>query len=71
MTVHFGKTIDLFDSIISQRLQQRKVSGSMMNSDMLDTLLNISEENREEMDRSKIEHLFVVTIITRSLFFVS
>ncbi|GLT62538.1 hypothetical protein SLA2020_351700 [Shorea laevis] len=59
MTIHFGKIIDLFDSMISQRLKQRKVSGSMTNSDMLDTLLNISEENSEEMDKSKIQHLFV------------
>jgi cytochrome P450 len=64
MTIHFGKIIELFDSMISQRLKQRKVSGSMTNSDMLDTLLNISEENNEEMDKSKIQHLFVVTIIT-------
>jgi len=70
MTVHFGKLIDLFDRMISQRLKQRKVSGSMTsNSDMLDTLLNITEENTEEMDKSKIEHLFVVAIITALFFF--
>jgi hypothetical protein len=41
MTVHFGKLIDLFDCMISQRLKQRKVSGSMTsNNDMLDTLLS-------------------------------
>jgi cytochrome P450 len=71
MTVHFGKLIDLFDRMISQRLKQRRVlSGSMTsNSDMLDTLLNITEENNKEMDKSKIEHLFVVVIITALLFF--
>jgi len=70
MIVHFGKLIDLFDHMISQRLKQRKVSGSMTsNSDMLDTLLNITEENSEEMDKSKIEHLFMVAIITALFFF--
>ncbi|XP_059444154.1 geraniol 8-hydroxylase-like [Corylus avellana] len=59
MTVHFGKTINLFDRMITQRLKLREVSGSTTNSDMLDTLLNISEENSQEMDKSKIEHLFV------------
>nr|WNH14548.1 G10H [Betula platyphylla] len=59
VTIHFGKIIDLFDRMISQRLKQKKLSGPMANSDMLDTLLNISEENSEEMDKSKIQHLFV------------
>jgi hypothetical protein len=52
MTVHFGKMIDLFAHMISERLQLRKVSGSITNSDMLDTLLNISEENSEQMDKT-------------------
>jgi cytochrome P450 len=70
MTVHFAKLIDLFDRMISQRLRQRKVSGSMTsNNDMLDTLLNITEENTEEMDKSKIEHLFLVAIITALFLF--
>jgi hypothetical protein len=70
MTVYFRKLIDLFDPMISQRLMQRKVSGSITsNSDMLDTLLNITKENIELMDKSKIEHLFVVAIIIAIFFF--
>jgi len=54
ITVYFGKLIHLFDRMISQRLIQRKVSGSITsNSDMLDTLLNITKENTELMDKSK------------------
>ncbi|KAG6708995.1 hypothetical protein I3843_06G103800 [Carya illinoinensis] len=59
MTVYFGKLIHLFDRMISQRLQERKVAGSAKCNDMLDTLLNISEKNSEEMDKTKIERLFL------------
>ena len=63
MEVHFGKMLDLFDRIITQRLHLRKVCGSNTSEDMLDTLLNISEQNSEEMDKTKIERLFLVGII--------
>ena len=63
MEVHFGKKLDLFDRIITQRLHLRKVCGSNTSEDMLDTLLNISEQNSEEMDKTKIERLFLVSII--------
>ncbi|KAG6651422.1 geraniol 8-hydroxylase-like [Carya illinoinensis] len=59
MTVYFGKLMHLFDHMISQRLHERKVAGSAKCNDMLDTLLNISEKNSEEMDKTKIEHLFL------------
>ncbi|KAL4602653.1 hypothetical protein ACB092_10G069000 [Castanea dentata] len=59
LAVHFGKILELFDRIISQRLHLRKVCGSNTNKDVLDTLLNISEENSEEMDKTKIERLFL------------
>ncbi|KAF5460768.1 hypothetical protein F2P56_020613 [Juglans regia] len=49
MAVHFGKLIDIFDRMISERLQLRKVSGYITNNDMLDVLLNISEENNEDL----------------------
>ncbi|KAL4602649.1 hypothetical protein ACB092_10G068600 [Castanea dentata] len=59
LAVHFGKILELFDRLVSQRLHLRKVCGSNMNKDVLDTLLNISEENSEEMDKTKIERLFL------------
>ena len=55
--------LDLFDRIITQQLYLRKVCGSNTSMDMLDTLLNISEQNSEEMDKTKIERLFLVSII--------
>ncbi|KAG2677467.1 hypothetical protein I3843_12G101000 [Carya illinoinensis] len=59
MAVHLGKLMDIFDRMISERLQLRKVSGYITNKDMLDTLLNISEENGEEMDKAKMKSLFL------------
>ena len=74
MTIFYGKMIDLFSSIISQRLLQRKTFGSIRNNEMLDSLLHISEESTGEIDKTQIERLFVVTIslysssITTNLF---
>ncbi|XP_023891631.1 geraniol 8-hydroxylase-like [Quercus suber] len=59
LAIHFGKILELFDRMVSQRLHLRKVCGSNTNKDVLDTLLNISEENSEEMDKTKIERLFL------------
>ncbi|GLT62427.1 hypothetical protein SLA2020_350660 [Shorea laevis] len=43
--------------MISQRLQSRKVSGSITESDFLDILLSIDEEKSEKMDKNTISHL--------------
>jgi hypothetical protein len=64
ITVNFGKMIDLFSCMINERLQLRKVFGFVTNGDMLDTLLNISEENSEKMNKTAMEHFFMVSIIT-------
>ena len=71
VAVNFGRILDLFDLIITQRLKLRKVSSSNMNNDMLDTLLNISDEKSEEMDKTKIERLLLVSICTLSLSWIS
>ncbi|CAI9766824.1 unnamed protein product [Fraxinus pennsylvanica] len=56
MTIHFGKVIQLFDSLINERLQRRKSLNSG-NTDVLDVLLDTSQENPEEIDRVHIERL--------------
>ncbi|KAL5751048.1 hypothetical protein ACOSP7_025651 [Xanthoceras sorbifolium] len=58
MTNHFGKMLELFDRMIDQRLKQRELLGSE-SKDVLDTLLNIREENCEDIDKDHIKHLFV------------
>jgi hypothetical protein len=62
MIVNGGKMIDLFAHLISERLQLRKVSSSIPNRDILDTLLNMIEENSEKMDKTTMEHFFLVSI---------
>lgn len=74
LTVHFSKLTYIFDRLISQSLQLRKVSGYATKSDMLNTLLNLTQENSEELDKTSIKSLFLVIIITHvflSYFFFS
>ncbi|RHN53387.1 putative geraniol 8-hydroxylase [Medicago truncatula] len=54
---YIGKLFNVFDNIIDQRLKLREEDGFFTNNDMLDSLLDIPEENRKELDREKIEHL--------------
>lgn len=61
MTIHFGKVIQLFDGLINERLQRRKSLNSG-NTDVLDVLLDTSQENPEEIDRVHIERLCLVCI---------
>jgi Zn-dependent M16 (insulinase) family peptidase len=72
MIVNGGKMIDLFAHLISERLQLRKVSSSILNRDILDTLLNMIEENSEKMDKTTMEHFFLVSryIITLCSFVI-
>lgn len=61
-TVHLTKIMGLFNRIISQRLQSRKLPSFTTHNDFLNNLINISEENSEVMDKSRIERLFVVSL---------
>eukprot|EP00257_Ricinus_communis_P017171 XP_015575549.1 LOW QUALITY PROTEIN: geraniol 8-hydroxylase-like [Ricinus communis] len=63
MRIYVGRMLDLFDHIIDERLQSRKEPGYIPANDMLDTLLSLDENNKEEMDRTRIKHLFVVEIL--------
>ncbi|KAM3687147.1 hypothetical protein ACB098_10G056200 [Castanea mollissima] len=63
MTIYFGKMLDLFDGIVNQRLQFRKSPSSIASDDMLDNLLNISEENSGEIDKSQILHLLLALFV--------
>ncbi|GAB4833660.1 hypothetical protein Ancab_031905, partial [Ancistrocladus abbreviatus] len=58
MEAHFQKMMNLFNSMIDQRLQARK-PGSVEVIDALDELLNISQENEAELNLSYIEHLLL------------
>ncbi|KAI5351997.1 hypothetical protein L3X38_004888 [Prunus dulcis] len=60
MIKHVRKIEQVFDSIISQRLESRKAHDYVTTNDMLDTLLNISEVNSEDMDMTKLQHLLLI-----------
>ena len=50
----------IFDGYINRRLKLRERENYVTNNDMLDLLLNISQENGQKMDKEKIKHLFLV-----------
>ncbi|KAB2624909.1 hypothetical protein D8674_016569 [Pyrus ussuriensis x Pyrus communis] len=56
---HFQKMISLFDRMITQRLESRKSRDYVTTKDMLDTLINFSEEKSKDMDMAETEHLFL------------
>ena len=55
---YVGKLFGIFDNIIDQKLKLREGDGFVTNNDMLDSLL--AEENKNELDREKIQHLLHV-----------
>ncbi|PKI37537.1 hypothetical protein CRG98_042073, partial [Punica granatum] len=59
MTGYFGRMFDVFDRIINERLQVREIPGSVRKNDMLDTLLELSENKEEGMDLFLMKHLFL------------
>ncbi|KAL6993688.1 hypothetical protein U1Q18_011800 [Sarracenia purpurea var. burkii] len=56
-TDNFGKIFKLISRLIDQRLEMRLYHKTRTENDVIDILLNISEENSEEIDRAQIEHL--------------
>ncbi|XP_015881978.2 geraniol 8-hydroxylase [Ziziphus jujuba] len=63
MTIHFGKILDVLDRMMNERLQFRKLPGSSRKNDVLDTLLDIIEENSEEINKFQIQHLLLVLFV--------
>lgn len=53
------KLLQIIDSYIGKRLKLREEKDYVTNNDMLDNLLNISQENGQKMDNTKIKHLFL------------
>ncbi|WOH02385.1 hypothetical protein DCAR_0521774 [Daucus carota subsp. sativus] len=58
-TDYCGKLLKLFDSLINERLELKRLGNSSENSttDMLDELLSMLQTN--EIDKTQIQHLFV------------
>lgn len=64
LTIYIGRLFDLFDRIIDERLEARKEQKYVSTNDMLDSLLSLTEDNKEHIDRNSIKHLFMVSWIT-------
>ncbi|KAM5568245.1 geraniol 8-hydroxylase [Rosa sericea] len=64
LTKYILETVVYFKGMIDQRLESRKGKHYVTSNDMLDILINISEEGNEDMDETQIEHfildLFIV-----------
>ena len=60
MKSHFRRILDLFEGMINQRLKLRESPDWVKNDDVLDTLLDIEEENSFEINRTQIIHLLMV-----------
>ncbi|XP_004310207.1 PREDICTED: geraniol 8-hydroxylase-like [Fragaria vesca subsp. vesca] len=66
-TNHYNKMLGLFESVIKQRLEFRKGDDYVASNDMLDTLIDLrEEENEEDLNNPKvIEHLLSESNIAR------
>ncbi|CAN1174483.1 Geraniol 8-hydroxylase [Linum perenne] len=65
MRTHVKKMLNLFGRIIDERLKKRQSESYVSANDLLDTLLDIGEENDEaSMDLNLIKHLFLVSFST-------
>ena len=58
MNVYFDKLFDIFDGIISERLQYSKASST--SNDVLDALLDLTKENDFEWNCNDIKHLLLM-----------
>jgi cytochrome P450 len=65
-TTYAEKLLQIIDSYISKRLELRGSENYVTNDDVLDTLLNISQEDGQKMDKTQIRHLFLVIFLSIS-----
>ncbi|KAM3357250.1 geraniol 8-hydroxylase-like [Capsicum galapagoense] len=56
-TIYFGKLFRLFDDLIKERLEERR-RGFSEKCDVLETLLNSTEKDPEEMNHNHIKSMF-------------
>lgn len=61
VSVNLSKMVDLFNTMINQRLQSKWSSDSMQGNDVLGAILGNNHEKTEEIEPSNIPDLLVVT----------
>ncbi|KAF7828344.1 geraniol 8-hydroxylase-like [Senna tora] len=58
MNVYFGKLLKVFEDMVSHRLKMRsRETASVLHNDVLDALLNLSQQDCEQLDKAMIERL--------------
>ncbi|XP_019428972.1 PREDICTED: geraniol 8-hydroxylase-like isoform X2 [Lupinus angustifolius] len=62
-TSYLTKFFQILDSLINKRIKLREEKHYVTNNDMLDTLLNISEQNNKMMDKKKIRHFLLDLLV--------
>lgn len=67
MTRYFRWMFSVFDRIIDKRLEVKDVSDRK--NDMLDTLLELCEDEKEDLDLFQMKHLFLVSLILSAFIF--
>jgi cytochrome P450 len=61
LTIYFRNCFRTLDGIINERLQLRASSkGSKASNDVLDSLLDLTQEDNSELSRDDIRHLLLV-----------
>lgn len=69
----FAKMFGIFEDFIDERLEQRKKKSQQKTKDVLDILLNMSEEKDGSgniaMDKNQIEHLSLISSCMHALHF--
>lgn len=70
---YYIKMLGFIGSMINQRTDSRKGNDYVTHNDMLDTIMNISQENNEEdmKDPQVVEHLFLVSLYCFPMFLVA
>ncbi|CAL0313441.1 unnamed protein product [Lupinus luteus] len=62
-TCYFSKFFLILDSLIHKRIMLREGKDYVTNNDMLDTLLNISQQDSQMMNKKKIRHFFLDLLV--------
>ncbi|KAK7847799.1 geraniol 8-hydroxylase [Quercus suber] len=60
MAIYYGKLIEIFDRIINERVQLRASEGSNARNDLLDSFLNLAEDDNSDLSRDDFKHLLLV-----------
>ncbi|XP_021290830.1 geraniol 8-hydroxylase-like [Herrania umbratica] len=63
MSIHLTKLLNLVDKMFDERLHSRKEHGSIAYDDVLDTLLDIIEDNLVELNKTHLTHLLGVFFV--------